>query len=69
MLGLDEQFRERRVRHVCGLGRQDQFGVGSHLDLARLIAEVRDRHAAHFRIVFGGNQHLQSWSPTPRRGA
>ena len=65
MLGLDEQLGERRVRDVGGLGRQNQFGVGSHLDLARLVAEVRDRHAAHFRIVFGGNQHLQGGRQRP----
>ena len=39
VFGLGEQFRECRVSHVCGLGRQNQFGVGSHLDLSRLVAE------------------------------
>ena len=69
MLGLDEQFGERRVRDVGGLRRQRQLGVGGYFDLARLIAEVRDRHAAHLRVVLGRNQHLQGGRQASRPDA
>ena len=59
VLGLDEQLREGGVRHVRGLRRQDQFGIRRHFDFTEAIAEVRDRHSAHFRVVFRGDEHLE----------
>ena len=56
---------------VGGLGRDDDLGVGRHLDVARALAGVGDRHAANLRVVFGGNDDVEErvqLAVAPREG-
>ena len=45
---------------VGALGRQHQLGVGRDLDLARAASGIGDRDPADLRIVFGGDEDIQS---------
>ena len=56
---LDEQLREGGMRDVGALGREDEFGVGGDLDVARAAAGIRDRDPANFRVVLGRDDHVQ----------
>ena len=57
---FDEQLREGGMRDVGALGRQDEFGVGRDLDVARAASGIRDRYPANFGIVLGGDDYVQS---------
>ena len=50
-LGLDEHLRKGRMRAVGGFGRQYDFGVGRHVDMAVRLAVVEDRDAAALAIA------------------
>ena len=47
------------MRDVGALRRQDKFGIGGDLDVARAASGIRDRNAANFRVVLGGDDHVQ----------
>ena len=57
---FDEQLREGGMRDVGALGREDEFGVGRDLDVARAASGIRDRYPANFGVVLGGDDHVQS---------
>ena len=58
-LRLHEHFGEGRMGGVGCVGRQHDFGVRGQLDLARAGAEIRDRDAANFGVIFGRDRHFQ----------
>ena len=47
------------MRDVVGLRRQDELGIGGHLDLARPVAGIGDRDAADLGVVLGRDEHFQ----------
>ncbi len=65
MLGLDKQLGEGGVGGIGRARGEHELGVGGDLDLARLRAEVRERHAAHLGVVLGGHQHLERGRQRP----
>jgi hypothetical protein len=49
---LDEEFAERRVREIVLGTRQHDLRITRDLDLARVVAVVRDRQPSHFHVIF-----------------
>ena len=47
------------MRHIGGLRRQANLRVGCDLNFARARPQIRDRNAAHLRIVFGRDDHFE----------
>ncbi len=47
------------MRGIGGGGRQHQLGVGGDLEVARAVAGVHNRYAAHLRVVLGGYDHFE----------
>ena len=58
-LGLNEEIGERGMGRVVARRRQHDLGVRSHLDLARLAAEIRQGHAPDLGVVLRRDQHLE----------
>ena len=51
----DEQLCKCRMGDIRSLRGERELGVRSDLDIARAHAQIGERDAAHFRIVFGGD--------------
>ncbi len=67
ILGFDEQLHEGRMRDVVGLRRQHHFGIGRHIDLARPVAGIGNRHAADLGVVSRPKQAPPAWWSAFRR--
>src|SRR5579871_4471667 len=53
------------MRDVGALWSENEFGVRRDLDVARSVAQIRDRDAPNFRVVLRRYEHIQSCPQEP----
>ena len=64
-LGLDEHFRERRMRGIGAMRRERQFHITGEFQLALAERPIGDGQPAQFDVVFGGDGDIHASDSMP----